>query len=438
MIDTLWDFFEITVNFYQGFLLIYFCHTFLGDKHKKKFVSSSGMSAAVILAVVISIVNKIMAFESFLSLLYTAVIFFYCLWELNGTLIRKIFASMYVSLIASISAAIVSNLSTVIFNTNLQAILSERDIKRFTAVILTQIFLFYLVAVSLKLFRKDNKNPELIQSEWIMIISVLVISIAIGALINKGTLNAGNMGGNVIVSVIFILLFLINVIVVLMAVDMSSKNTAIRESEILRIEKEYAYDYIKGLDEEYDLIRKIRHDIKGLLGTINALILDKKYDKASETIITAIESFDNRLIFIHTKNDILNAVVNSKMSNAKSFGIDVQVMAPEEISGIDDLDICRLMSNLLDNAINYCKNDILDHHSIFLKIVNEDQVIVINLKNTISNSILVKNPYLKSKDEHHGLGIGIIRDIAAKYDGICDFYEEENFFCCNVILRRLS
>lgn len=34
----------------------------------------------------------------------------------------------------------------------------------------------------------------------------------------------------------------------------------------------------------------------------------------------------------------------------------------------------------------------------------------------------------------YGNGIKIIRDIAGKYNGHCDFYEEENMFCCLVVL----
>ena len=440
MIEKLWDFFEIAVNFYQSYLLIYFCFRFLGDKHKRTFIASSGMSAAIVLAVVISIVNKITIFEHFFAAIYTAIIFLYCYFELNGKLIRKIFASVYVSLVASISAALVANMSTVIFRTNLNTILSAHGIKRFTAILLTQILLFYLIILSLKLFKKDNYDVGLIKSEWIMIISVLLISIAIGALINSASLKIDSSSGNWIVSLIFFLLFFVNIVVVIMAVDLSSKNITIRENEVLRIEKEYIKEYRKGMDEEYQLIRKLRHDINGILGTTADLIENRKYETAEQTIQSAMQMFDKKIIVIHTNNDIVNAIVNSKMSIAKSYGIEVQVMAPEEITGIDDFDLCRLLSNLLDNAINYCRNDFQEHRYIALKIVNEEQVIIINIKNSINSSVLEVNPSLisKDKDNGHGLGIGIIKEIALKYNGMCDFYEEENQFCCNVIMKRLS
>ncbi|TLW87894.1 sensor histidine kinase [Ruminococcus sp. KGMB03662] len=36
--------------------------------------------------------------------------------------------------------------------------------------------------------------------------------------------------------------------------------------------------------------------------------------------------------------------------------------------------------------------------------------------------------------KQHGLGTSIIREIARKYNGRCDFYESEGMFCCQVTL----
>ena len=59
------------------------------------------------------------------------------------------------------------------------------------------------------------------------------------------------------------------------------------------------------------------------------------------------------------------------------------------------------------------------------------------MKNAIDSSILAVNPHLLSDKPdagNHGYGTKIIKDIAAKHQGYVDFYEENGFFCCNVIL----
>ena len=47
------------------------------------------------------------------------------------------------------------------------------------------------------------------------------------------------------------------------------------------------------------------------------------------------------------------------------------------------------------------------------------------------------NPRLtttKADKKQHGLGTSIIKEIARKYNGRCDFYESEGMFCCQVTL----
>ena len=52
--------------------------------------------------------------------------------------------------------------------------------------------------------------------------------------------------------------------------------------------------------------------------------------------------------------------------------------------------------------------------------------------------MLSANPNLttdKQDKKSHGLGTKIIKDIAAKYNGFAEFYDEDGSFCCNVIIN---
>ncbi|MBP5222357.1 MAG: GHKL domain-containing protein, partial [Lachnospiraceae bacterium] len=53
------------------------------------------------------------------------------------------------------------------------------------------------------------------------------------------------------------------------------------------------------------------------------------------------------------------------------------------------------------------------------------------VKNKISESVLGKNPELKTTKENrseHGRGVPRIRELSQKYGGMCDFFEEDGFF----------
>lgn len=69
---------------------------------------------------------------------------------------------------------------------------------------------------------------------------------------------------------------------------------------------------------------------------------------------------------------------------------------------------------------------------LFTGITRRRDYETILVKNRIAASVLSGNPQLhstKEEKEGHGMGIAQIRSIVEKYDGICDFYEEDGWFC---------
>ncbi len=85
----IWEIFEIAVNFFQGFILVFFPYSCLGDKQNRKFYKSQGIVYSIILAATISIMNRLTVFEHFYALIYVSLIFIYSLRYLNGTALKK-------------------------------------------------------------------------------------------------------------------------------------------------------------------------------------------------------------------------------------------------------------------------------------------------------------------------------------------------------------
>lgn len=73
--SVLWDLFEITVNFFQGFIMMFFAYVYLGDKNDRKFLKSGGVLFGIVLAAAISILDYYTIFENLYALLYIVIIF---------------------------------------------------------------------------------------------------------------------------------------------------------------------------------------------------------------------------------------------------------------------------------------------------------------------------------------------------------------------------
>ena len=151
------------------------------------------------------------------------------------------------------------------------------------------------------------------------------------------------------------------------------------------------------------------------------------------------DMLDATQTYIKTENSVVNSIVNHKLSTATSMGIKVSCLSTTCFVGIDDLDLCSLLSNTLDNAVTACLELPEDEaRELNIKISCENNAnYTFIVRNTIKESILKKNPQLmtiKRDKSNHGYGIQVLRDIASKYDGNVDFYEEYSMFCCRIDL----
>lgn len=199
----------------------------------------------------------------------------------------------------------------------------------------------------------------------------------------------------------------------------------------------YQLQYMENARINYETFRKKRHEFKNHYIVIASLLEQSEYEKAKTYVEDNLNHTITKEIFINTKNSIFNAVVNNKAEIAKGLDIDILVDTINDFNGIDDIDLCSLISNMFENAIEACRKT-NENRQIIFSARQEGSSYLFSIKNTIENSVLKDNPTLnttKKDKQYHGLGIKVIKDIAEKYNGMVDFFEEDNMFICNVLLK---
>ncbi len=439
MKNLLWELFEIAVNFFQGFIMIYFAYRFLGDKRSRTYIKS-GLIYSIIISIGITLFNRITFFEHFLALVHILIIFIYSAKNLKGSILSKMFVSVFPLLIILVSTAFTGNFISVIFNTPLREILSYNSFERCVAIIVEQLIIIYCVLLFLKATKNNsNERSELAVGEWALISVVLLVGIIMGAFLNFISLENISHDGRLLILFTFVGIIFVNIAVCYLVIDLGKKNEAIRENEILKVQQEYNSQYITNSNIEYDVIRKLRHDFKDSCSVIRSMLLDGNSEKAVNHIENYLGELVEPEIFVKTNNDVVNAVINSKFTVAKSLGVNVRCLCVSDFRGITDIDLCRLLSNMLENAVEACSESKRTDKQIYLKITYDEYKYCFILKNTIDNSVIEHNPKLNSRKKNtkeHGYGTKIIHDIAEKYNGQCDFYEDDDFFCCSVILKK--
>lgn len=430
-----WELFEVSVNFFQSFMVLYFAHSYLKRK-ETPFVKKS-MLYIVGLTIILSIINHFMLFEHLYAIIYVILIWIYVKSNFRGTVFQISFACVFPVLVILISTAFVGNLATIILKTNMQDLLSNNDYERFITIALLQLVILYILMVSIKIFRKNaNHKSELTKVEGMFITVVLILSIIICGFLNLISLENISHISRMYLVVIFLCIVLINVFVCYIIVNLDNKNKVIIENEVHKLEQEYTKSYIESVDSEYVNITKLRHDFKDNYSIIYNLISNNNIENALKHIEDNINQINQTDVLVNTNNKIVNAIINIKLGKAKSQGIDVVCLSTNNFIGVEDIDLARLLSNMLENAITACMLANNKQH-IYLKIIDDGYRYIFNLKNTVNNSILNNNPELvttKQDKANHGYGISIMKDIANKYNGNCDFYEVDNYFYCTVTL----
>ena len=108
---------------------------------------------------------------------------------------------------------------------------------------------------------------------------------------------------------------------------------------------------IKEIKQLYEEIHSIRHDLKNHLICIDLLAKQGKYNEISDYIQKFSKEIKNiEKNFLFTGNDVLDAILNTKISLAEQEGIRCTAEINCGVIPLEQWDISVLIGNLLDNA----------------------------------------------------------------------------------------
>lgn len=196
----------------------------------------------------------------------------------------------------------------------------------------------------------------------------------------------------------------------------------------------------KQMQELEETIRKSRHDEKYRYSYMYQLVEQGDMKTLKEALKERIDEVNTWKFYRFSNQTIFNMVLNErfiKMEDVKiQFDYDIRV--PETLA-MEEMDLYRILSNLMDNAIENCSGE----KRIVMKAWIVQNALRVVIKNTIDQSVLQNNPDLKTKKEdikHHGHGLDNVRKIAKLYMGSLLVKEEDGYFVSDVIccLRAIA
>lgn len=215
----------------------------------------------------------------------------------------------------------------------------------------------------------------------------------------------------------------------------SSSRLELARSQIA-MQKEY-YD---ALSRQMNEIREIKHDIRHFIGVMSILAEENKLDELKAFLNEYGKKTEMDKLPVFCNNVVANSIIGYYYLQAKESGIVFESRCNiSSKSVMSDSDLCIVLGNSLENAVNACRQ-IEDIHKRFISIeamaVKKQQII--KIKNSHNGKLIMKDSrYITSKDtKSHGLGIRNIEKVIESYGGFVKIDHNENEFTVMVAVSE--
>lgn len=193
---------------------------------------------------------------------------------------------------------------------------------------------------------------------------------------------------------------------------------------------------IEEVNNVYMTMRGWRHDYHNHMQSLKAYLAMDDISEARAYLDKLETDLDDINLLFDTGNIGVDAILNSKISLAIHNGIPVDYKAtvPKETT-VTDIDLCVVIGNLIDNAVESCEKVPKEQQFIRLYIGQFKEQLYISVSNATNETVRkLDEEYITHKRGNHGHGLKRINLIVEKYDGFINRKNEAGVFVTEIML----
>ncbi|MGM9937215.1 MAG: sensor histidine kinase [Candidatus Ornithomonoglobus sp.] len=175
--------------------------------------------------------------------------------------------------------------------------------------------------------------------------------------------------------------------------------------------------YYKNIEERYMRSRELWHDMRGHIAVLNSYINRGDYEGMKEYTAEFCGELEKTIIPFRTGSMAADIVLGDKLYIAKKHRIDVRLsLAPLDGLAIKSSDLCVVLSNLMDNAIEACLRLEEDERYINIRAVWNGGSCFLSIENPCRGADTSRSS--KQNSERHGIGLRSVERIIHSCGGM--------------------
>lgn len=218
----------------------------------------------------------------------------------------------------------------------------------------------------------------------------------------------------------------------LMATSLNRNAKLQQENHFLSMQRE-RYENLQSAIEE---ARQARHDMRHHFNQLSALAEEGDLD-GIKTYLTGATGKIPNLDMSFCANRAADSVLGYYCALAKREGVPfhAQIDLPEKVP-VDEIDMCLVLSNLLENALEASLRTAPARRQIKVTAyVHGGRRLLIQVENAFDGEVREKKGvFQSSKRKGDGVGLQSVRRIAEKTNGACTFSHEGGVFKAKVMI----
>lgn len=205
--------------------------------------------------------------------------------------------------------------------------------------------------------------------------------------------------------------------------------------KVAAFETELIQKYYLEVENMYQKMRGWRHDYRHHIQTMKVHMANGEIDEIGAYLDMLDDDLTNVETVIKTGNRMADAILNSKLSLAAQKEIKVKAEANIPVAlTVSELDLCTVIGNLLDNAMDACMELPVEERLIRIYMEMKGNYLYISVINTAGGK--KKKNFRTTKGEGHGFGLTRIDMIVKKYGGYITRASEDGAFSTEVLLPQ--